>query len=91
MKHVDTRSHGKQGRQRCREAFAPRENPEIAVVVFFEHGRHGPTASEIARDVLKAYFDKKARQQNVRMAAVRPFTPDSLLASAPRLNAGVDR
>ncbi|MDE3165185.1 MAG: penicillin-binding protein 2, partial [Acidobacteriota bacterium] len=45
------------------EAFAPRDNPEIVVVAFFEHGRHGPAAAEIVRDVFAAYFDKKARIQ----------------------------
>jgi penicillin-binding protein 2 len=50
------------------EAFAPRQNPEIVVVAFFEHGRHGPAASEIARDVLAAYFDKKTRMQTMRQS-----------------------
>ena len=50
------------------EAFAPRQNPEIVVVAFFEHGRHGPAAAEIVRDVMAAYFDKKARMQTMRQA-----------------------
>jgi penicillin-binding protein 2 len=41
--------------------FAPREAPEIVVVALFEHGAEGPLAAPIVRDVLKAYFDKKAR------------------------------
>jgi membrane peptidoglycan carboxypeptidase len=41
--------------------FAPREAPEIVVVSLFEHGAEGPLAAPITRDVLKAYFDKKAR------------------------------
>ena len=41
--------------------FAPRDNPEIAVAAFFENGEHGQLAAPIVRDVLKAYFDKKAR------------------------------
>jgi penicillin-binding protein 2 len=41
--------------------FAPREAPEIVVVALFEHGAEGPLAAPISRDVLKAYFDKKAR------------------------------
>lgn len=41
--------------------FAPRENPEIVVAVLFEGGVHGNFAAPIARDVIKAYFDKKAR------------------------------
>jgi penicillin-binding protein 2 len=42
-------------------AFAPRENPEIAVAVLLEGGLHGTYAAPIARDVIKSYFDKKAR------------------------------
>lgn len=41
--------------------FAPRENPEIAVAVLLEGGEHGALAAPIARDVVKAYFDKKTR------------------------------
>jgi penicillin-binding protein 2 len=41
--------------------FAPRQAPEIVVVAFDEHAVHGQFAAPIVRDVLKAYFDKKAR------------------------------
>ena len=41
--------------------FAPRGAPEIVVVALFEHGEHGQFAAPIVRDVMKAYFDKKAR------------------------------
>ena len=44
--------------------FAPRNAPEIVVVALFEHGGYGPYAAPIVRDVVKAYFDKKARLQN---------------------------
>lgn len=42
--------------------FAPRTNPEIVVAALFENGEHGPLAAPIVRDVLKVYFDKKARK-----------------------------
>ena len=42
--------------------FAPRQSPEIVVAALFEAGEHGNLAAPIVRDVLKAYFDKKARQ-----------------------------
>jgi len=42
-------------------AFAPCEAPEISVAVLWEGGLHGMLAAPVARDVLKAYFDKKAR------------------------------
>ena len=41
--------------------FAPRQAPEIVVVALYDHGGHGQFAAPIARDVIKAYFDKKAR------------------------------
>jgi penicillin-binding protein 2 len=55
--------------------FAPREAPEIVVAAFFEHGEHGQFAAPIVRDVLKAYFDKKARlsawkQEQQRLSAL---------------------
>jgi len=40
--------------------FAPRDNPEIAGVVFAEHGEHGSSAAPIARHVIETYFAKKA-------------------------------
>ena len=42
-------------------AFAPRENPEIVIAVLLEGGEHGNLAAPTARDVIKAYFDKKTR------------------------------
>jgi len=44
--------------------FAPRRNPEIVVAVLVEHGLHGSTAAApVARDIIKAYYDKKSRQE----------------------------
>ncbi|HWB95573.1 MAG TPA: hypothetical protein VG672_02695, partial [Bryobacteraceae bacterium] len=42
--------------------FAPRQSPEIVVAALFENGEEGPLAAPIVRDVLKAYFDKRARR-----------------------------
>ena len=39
--------------------FAPRDNPEIAGVVFLEHGIHGPNAASVAHHVLETFFAKK--------------------------------
>ncbi len=55
--------------------FAPRENPEIVVAVLWENGAHGDMAAPIARDVIKAYFDKKSRPQRLAQ-------PPANLASA---------
>jgi penicillin-binding protein 2 len=52
--------------------FAPRQSPEIVVVALFEAGEHGNLAAPIVRDVMKAYFDKRARK-----------TPEQRLASLP--------
>ena len=45
--------------------YAPRRNPEIVVAVLVQGGEHGGAiAGPIARDVVKAFYDKKtARQQ----------------------------
>jgi penicillin-binding protein 2 len=41
-------------------AFAPYDNPEIAVAVVVEHGEHGGSAAApIAGRILRAYFDGK--------------------------------
>ena len=50
-------------------AFAPREFPEIVVVTLIEGGEHGSFAAPIIRDVIKAYFDKKARKSTPPLLA----------------------
>jgi penicillin-binding protein 2 len=39
--------------------FAPRDNPEIAGVIFAEHGEHGAEGGPIAKHVMETYFAKK--------------------------------
>jgi penicillin-binding protein 2 len=39
--------------------FAPRDKPEIAGVVFLEHGVHGSNAALIARHLMDTFFAKK--------------------------------
>ncbi len=55
--------------------FAPRQAPEIVVAALFENGEHGQFAAPIVRDVLKAYFDKKARlaQAAPQIASLPPL------------------
>jgi membrane peptidoglycan carboxypeptidase len=44
--------------------FAPRRNPEIVVAVLVEHGVHGASAAApVARDIIKAYYDKKSHEE----------------------------
>jgi penicillin-binding protein 2 len=52
-KNVDLRDHG------WFVFFAPRDNPEIAGVVFLEHGIHGPNAAAVAHHILATFFAKK--------------------------------
>jgi penicillin-binding protein 2 len=56
--------------------FAPRSAPEIVVVALFEHGEHGNLAAPIVRDVIKAYFDKKARMTNQTIQPKPPKAPE---------------
>jgi len=60
--------------------FAPRSAPEIVVAALFENGVHGTLAGPIVRDVIKAYFDKKARIEKKQPQKV---------AAIPRISAGV--
>ena len=55
--------------------FAPRNNAEIVVAALFEGGDHGDRASILVRDVVKAYFDKKARTAQPAPAPVAQATP----------------
>jgi penicillin-binding protein 2 len=48
-------------------AFAPCDKPEIVVSVLWEGGEWGKNSAPVARDVLKAYFDKKARNAEAEL------------------------
>jgi penicillin-binding protein 2 len=66
-------------------SFAPRDNPEIAVAVLFEGAMHGNLTAPSARDVIKAYFDKKqaqhyTEQQKPAVPAITPAYFQNLLA-----------
>ncbi|MBV8550081.1 MAG: penicillin-binding protein 2 [Acidobacteriaceae bacterium] len=56
-------------------AFGPMENPEVVVAALFENGEESYNAVPIVRDILKAYFDKKARKAK---AAAEKETAESL-------------
>jgi len=66
--------------------YAPRRNPEIVVAVLVEGGQHGASAAApVARDVIKAYYDKKAKrnQQQYTVEYKRyAFDDEPLLAEA---------
>ncbi len=68
--------------------YAPRRNPEIVVSVLVQGGEHGAsTAAPVARDVIKAYYDKKSRtsQQQYTVDYKRLEAPPvaATLAGAP--------
>jgi penicillin-binding protein 2 len=70
--------------------YAPEEAPEIVVVALFENGEHGDRAAWIVRDVLKAYFDKKARGGRPLMDSARTFAPRILMQPPAELLAPLE-
>ena len=65
--------------------YAPRRDPEIVVAVLVKEGEHGASAAApVARDVIKGYYDKKAKrnQQQYTVEYKRYDTPAALVAEA---------
>jgi penicillin-binding protein 2 len=63
--------------------YAPRRNPEIVVAVLVQSGEHGgAVAGPIARDVVKAYYDKKNARLEQR---ANKESPDQTSAPRPLL------
>jgi penicillin-binding protein 2 len=52
--------------------FAPRDNPEIAGVVFGEHNEHGYISAPIAKYVMETYFAKKEGKPLPKLAMPPP-------------------
>ena len=72
--------------------FAPRDNPEIAGVIFGEHGEHGYLGAPIAKHVIETYFAKKAGQPLPALTPVpapKPLEqdPDTITVDAPPIAA----
>jgi penicillin-binding protein 2 len=64
--------------------FAPKQSPEIVVVALLEAGLHGDMAAPPVRDVIKAYFDKKARRDPAQQLARLPsFGPARVAQNRP--------
>jgi len=56
--------------------FAPRDNPELAGVIFGEHNEHGYLGAPIAKHVIETYFAKKdGRPLPVLMEKKAPPSP----------------
>ena len=52
--------------------FAPKDHPEIAGVVFAEHGEHGANAAPLARHIIETYFASKEGRPLPVMTAPAP-------------------
>ncbi|MGB8473085.1 MAG: penicillin-binding protein 2 [Candidatus Acidiferrum sp.] len=64
--------------------YAPRRNPEIVVSVLVQGGGHGSEAAgPVVRDVIKAYYDKKAKKaQGPLTAGAKQYYLDRAAAAA---------
>jgi penicillin-binding protein 2 len=61
--------------------FAPRDNPEIAGVIFGEHIEHGYLGAPIAKHVIETYFAKKeGKPLPVLTAPFAPASPSTAIA-----------
>lgn len=52
--------------------MAPRDNPEIAGVVFTEHGEHGSSSAMVARHIIETYF---AQRDGLPLPVLTPPPP----------------
>jgi len=70
--------------------FAPRQNPEIVVSVLVQGGEHGASAAApIAKNIVKAYYDKKQGKippQQLTTQAAPPGIPPSFAARGAASN-----
>ena len=55
--------------------FAPKDNPEIAGVIFGEHNLHGYLGAPIAKHVMETYFAKKEGTPLPVLAPKEPPAP----------------
>jgi penicillin-binding protein 2 len=62
--------------------FAPRDNPEIAGVIFAEHAEHGYLAAPIAKYVMETYFAKKEGQPLPTFNPPAPVPAPPIVAGA---------
>jgi len=58
--------------------MAPKDNPEIAGVVFTEHGEHGSSSATVARHIIETYF---AQRDGLPLPVLTP--PPPVPAPAP--------
>ncbi len=63
--------------------FAPKDNPEIAGVIFAEHGEHGYLGAPIAKHVIETYFAKKEGKPLPTLTPPGPAVPEEDPDSPP--------
>jgi penicillin-binding protein 2 len=68
--------------------MAPRDNPEIAGVVFAEHGEHGSSAAQVARHIIETYFAERDGLPLPTIAPPRPPAPPQRTVAATAGAAG---
>lgn len=56
-------------------AFAPYDNPEIAVAVVLEYGAYGKYSTAVARDIFDAYFFGKTVDESGNLVFPQKETP----------------
>ncbi|MFM8536414.1 MAG: penicillin-binding protein 2 [Acidimicrobiia bacterium] len=64
--------------------MAPKDNPEIAGVVFAEHGEHGSSAAQVARHIIETYF---AQRDGLPLPVLVPPVPVGPPAAPSRVAA----
>jgi penicillin-binding protein 2 len=71
---IDVRDHG------WFVFFAPRDNPEIAGVIFAEHAEHGYYGASIAKHVIETFYAKK--EGRPLPVLQKPQPPSGVIAAA---------
>jgi penicillin-binding protein 2 len=70
---IDVRDHG------WFVFFAPRDNPDLAGVIFTEHSEHGYYGGPIAKHIIETYYAKKEGKPLPEL--VKPAAPGTAIAS----------
>jgi penicillin-binding protein 2 len=69
-------------------AFAPAEEPRIALAVLIEHGGSGARVAPVARSILARYFSEEAHRSQVVTADIPTTESDGARAAATPTEAG---
>ncbi len=64
--------------------LAPQRNPEIVVAVLVQHGSHGSSVAPLAREVIRAYYEKKQQRTGGLVAQTEAPRPAGAAAAEQR-------